>query len=351
VAINHETLRLIDGMRISILQPVDAAAERIIHSWGTAWNELAGEWDAALQDLVATSKAGVWPSRRQVSRARRAQRAMEITRAALLDLSSELPVVVTQALPTMTADAVDWANRLTASQYPAEAGTATQVMASFDRVSDAALNAIVKRTSEQVVSTSRPLSAQAEQAMRSTLIRGIAIGDNPIQAAKLMLNRVEDAFNGGRNRALVIARTEMLDAHRAAGHAQDRANAQVLAGWQWVAQLDRRTCPSCWSQHGSVHDLDEQGPQDHQQGRCARVPLTKSWRDLGFDIDEPPSILPDAQATFTSLPREDQVAIMGPKRLDLLDSGKASWSDLSVKRTTPGWRDSYAPRPASDLAA
>lgn len=352
MAVNRETLRLLDGMRIAMLQPVDAAAQEIIRAWGTAWNELAGEWDAALQDLVAASKDGRWPSRRQVSRARRAQRAMETTRAALLDLSRQLPVTVTQALPTMTADAVAWSNRLTAAQYPVQAGTAVQIMATFDVVSDAALNAIVKRTTERITSLSRPLSPQAEQAMRSTLIRGIAVGDNPIETAKLMLNRVEDAFNGGRNRALVIARTEMLDAHRAAGRAQDLANADVLQGWQWVAQLDRRTCPSCWAQHGSMHDLDELGPEDHQQGRCARVPVTKSWASLGFHgIDEPASILPDAEQVFAGMPREDQLAVMGAKRLDLLDSGKASWSDLSVKRTTTGWRDSYAPRPVSDLAA
>jgi SPP1 gp7 family putative phage head morphogenesis protein len=351
MAVNRKTLRLIDGMRISMLQPVDAAAASIIKAWGTAWNELAGEWGAALADLVAASKDGRWPTRAQVNRAKRAQKAMAKTRAALLDLSTDLPVVVTQALPAITADAVDWSQRITASQYPAQAGTTAEVIATFDRVDDAALDAIVKRTTGQVTSLARPLSAQAEQAMKSVLIRGIAVGDNPRSAAKLMLDRVQGAFEGGRNRALVIARTEMLDAHRAAGMAQDKANADVLQGWQWVAQLDKRTCPSCWGQHGSMHDLDEAGPLDHQQGRCARVPVAKTWRQLGFDLDEPASILPDAKATFDALPREDQLAIMGAKKLELLDKGKVTLGDLSKRRTTPGWRDSFAPTPLADLAA
>lgn len=351
MSINRETLRLLDGMRISMLQPVDAAAQDLIRAWGTAWNELAGEWDAALQDLVAASTPGHWPSRRQVTRATRAKRAMEITRAALQDLASTLPLTVTQALPAMTADAVYWSNRLTASQYPLEAGGASQVITTFSRVDDAALDAIVRRTTEEITSKSLPLSAQAEQAMRSTLIRGIAVGDNPIETAKLMLNRVEDAFNGGRNRALVIARTEMLDAHRAAARAQDKANADVLTGWQWTATLDRRTCPSCWGMHGRVFEINDPGPFDHQQGRCVGVPVTKSWSDLGFDIEEPPSLMPDAQIVFDSLPREDQLAIMGPKRLTLLDDGSVTLSDLPMRRSTPGWRDSFAPRPVSDLAA
>ncbi len=351
MAVNRKTLRLIDGMRIAMLAPVDATTAAIIKAWGTAWNELAQEWDDALQDLVAASKDGRWPSRRQVVRAKRAQRAMATTRAALMDLAADLPVQVTQALPTMTRDAVEWSNRITASQYPAQAGTTAQVIATFDRVDDAALDAIVRRTTGQVTSLSLPLSPQAEQAMRSVLIRGIAVGDNPIEAAKLMLNRVEDAFNGGRNRALVIARTELVDAHRAAGRVQDLANADVLQGWQWAATLDTRTCPSCWGQHGSVHDLDEAGPLDHQQGRCARVPLVKSWKDLGFDLDEPASILPDARATFDGLPREEQLAIVGAKKLELLDAGKISLGDLSTRRSTPGWRDSFAPTPLADLAA
>lgn len=349
MAVNRETLRLLDGMRVSMLQPVDAATGALIRAWGAAWNELTTEWAEALDELIAASKDGRWPTRAQLNRAGRAKKAMETTRASLQDLARDLPVVVTQALPAMTQEAVAWSERLTASQYPVTAGTTAQVLATFDRVDDAALDAIVRRTTEQVTALSRPLSAQAEQAMRSVLIRGVAVGDNPRRAAQLMLERVQGAFDGGRNRALVIARTEMLSAHRTAGLIQDQANADVLQGWQWVAALDRRTCPSCLAKHGSMHKVDEAGPDDHQQGRCARVPVTKSWRDLGFDLDEPASILPDSRAWFDGLPGEDQVAIMGQARLDLLNSGKVGWDDLATKRTTSGWRDSWAPTPVKDL--
>lgn len=85
--------------------------------------------------------------------------------------------------------------------------------------------------------------------------------------------------------------------------------------------------------------------------RCSRTPQSKSWRALGFNIDEPRSLLPDARTVFKGLPEADQLAVMGPARLAALDSGRASWDDLSMRRTTPGWRDSYAPRPARDFAA
>jgi SPP1 gp7 family putative phage head morphogenesis protein len=185
--------------------------------------------------------------------------------------------------------------------------------------------------------------------MRRALLAGISVGDNPRTAARAMLSRVEGAFNGGLTRAMTIARTEMLDAYRTASRYTHAANADVLDGWVWTAALDRRTCPSCWSQHGNVYPVDQPGPLDHQQGRCARVPKTKTWRQLGINLDEPPSVLPDAQTRFWQLPAADRAAIMGPARLELLRTGRIGWDDLAVRRTSTGWRDSYTPRSVADL--
>ncbi|WP_152185343.1 phage minor head protein [Segeticoccus rhizosphaerae] len=345
MAVNRRTLRLIAGMRLSIDTTVDKAVTDLIAAWGTAWNEVAGEWQDALADLVAASTDGKWPSRTQIRRADRARRALAVTRDSLDQLTKDFGVRVVQDLTPLADDAAQWEARLIHSQMPRGAAD----VAAFDRIDQRALEAVVERAAGRVTSLAKPLSRQAEAAMKSTLIRGVAVGDNPRKAASTMLRRVQGQFEGGRNRALVIARTEMLDAHRAAAYAQDQANKATVAQWQWVAQLDRRTCPSCWAKHGTTYPLIEPGPEDHQQGRCARVPVTKSWRDLGFDIDEPPSLLPDAKATFDGLPEADQVAIMGKARLGLLKAGHVGWDDLTAKRTTTGWRDSWAPRPTRDL--
>jgi len=95
--------------------------------------------------------------------------------------------------------------------------------------------------------------------------------------------------------------------------------------------------------------MSEPGPLDHHQGRCSRTPKTKSWADLGFDIDEPADELPDARAIFNALPREEQLKIMGPARLQLLDDNAIEWADLSTRRTTPDWRDSYHVTAVADL--
>lgn len=344
MAVNRETLRLANGLRVAILATLDATDAEILRAWGNAWDELAREWDAAIADLVAASKDGRWPSAAKIHRAKRAQAALEATREALTELAKQLPITVAEALPKTTREAADWQRRLAASQLPA----AAKDLATVD---PQALAAIVKRSTEQVTALSRPLSVQAEAAMRAALIKGVAVGDNPRTVGADMLRRVQGGFDGGRTRATMIARTEMLDAHRAASLAQNKANADVLNGWEWLSALDKRTCPACWAQHGTFHKLDERGPDGHQQCRCSRLPATQSWKSLGFNIEEPPSLMPSAQDVFSSMSREDQLAVMGKTRLDLLDSGQIDWSDLAMKRTTKGWRDSWVPTPISDLAS
>lgn len=351
MAVSRETLRLVNGLRIAILGVLDATDEAILKAWGNAWNELAHEWDSAIGELVASSKDGKWPTPAQLGRAQRVQNALKLTRDALLDLAHGLPVTVSEHLPAFTKDAVAWQERLIASQYPAQAGSAADVIKGLAKVDADALAAIVRRTAWDVTSKAWPLSAQAEAAMRAALIRGVAVGDNPRKVAADMLRRVEGGFNGGRARALVISRTEMLDAHRAASRLQNQANSKVLTGWEWLSALDNRTCPACFGMHGTFHELEESGPDGHQQCRCSRLPATRPWKELGFNVPEPDSLMPSAPDVFGQLSREDQLAVMGAKRLELLDSGKISWSDLARQRSNPGWRDSWVPTPLSDLLA
>jgi SPP1 gp7 family putative phage head morphogenesis protein len=241
--------------------------------------------------------------------------------------------------------------RIIASQFPGEAGDQAALGVRFNRVPADQISAIVKRTTQQITKLTWPLTRAATEAMKRELVRGVAMGDNPRESARRLLQRLEGRFNGGLARALNVARTEILDAHRAAAAASQEANSDVLAGWVWTAKLDARTCPSCWAQHGRLHPLAEPGPLDHQSGRCARTPKTRSWRDLGFDVPEPPDVVPDARQVFASLPRADQLTVMGGARLGALQHGDITCADLSRLRRTTGWRDSYGVTSLEDLLA
>lgn len=347
MAVTATTLRLLDSLRIQLGHTVDTTTDDLVRAWARAWTEVAREWQTLAADIEALADAGELPSGRQLARTDRAVRALEVARAGLDEACRYAGARITNELDGVTARVAADTEMIVASQLPdtvqARVGTV------FNRVDPAAVEAIVERSTQQVTSLVRPLSGQATEAMRNAIVRAVTLGDNPRAAARAMVTQAQDGFAGGLTRAMTIARTEILDAHRAASLAQDKANPDLIAGWTWTAQLGPRTCPSCWSLHGTVYPASDPGPLDHQAGRCTRAPVTKSWRELGFDIDEPPSMVPDARAVFDALPETDQLAVMGPARLGMLRDGTARWEDLAVKRGNDGWRDAYYARTVTDL--
>lgn len=259
-----ETVRLSTELRATIGAEVDTEVRRLVQAWARSWDELAALWDAALVDLAA-AEPGTWPARRAVTQAERARQALDATVDQLNRLAAAAEINIVNA----AGDAVDIAKvyepRLIASQMPKGAGTTASLAVTFDRVDADALASIVARSTEQITAASRPLTAQATEAVRRSVIRGVIAGESPRETARAMLRRVEGAFNGGLTRALTIARTEILDASRAAAQLQQQANGDVLAGWIWTADLSARTCPACLSLHGSQHPVSEPGPLGHQQ--------------------------------------------------------------------------------------
>jgi len=55
-----------------------------------------------------------------------------------------------------------------------------------------------------------------------------------------------------------------------------------VSQWIWSANIgDARTCRACIAMHGTVHPTTDV-LNDHHRGRCAMVPVTPTWRELGF---------------------------------------------------------------------
>lgn len=347
MAVTTETLRIVDRLRRDLERMTDAQTLALTRAWVEAWDVLAPEFQAALVELMAGAVNGKI-SRAAVAKNIRMRDALQTARTMLDELASLTRATVSNDVGQAVLDALDGHAAIVGSQLPPNAASAG---VSFTRMSPDALATIVDRTTSQIHASTKPLPADVERVMKRELIRGIAVGDNPNRTAARILQQTEGRFNGGLTRALTIARTETLDAHRAATKASEQANKTILEEWEWHASLGARTCPSCWAKHGTRHPLDEDGPNDHQNGRCARVTVTKSWKDLGFDIEEPAPATKDAQAVFNELTPETQRDIMGAQRLDLLQSGKVSWADLTTVRQTDGWRDSHVVVPVKDLLA
>lgn len=124
------------------------------------------------------------------------------------------------------------------------------------------------------------IGPDAAARLRRLLLAGLSSGSHP----SVVAGWIEDALGWPRNRALLIARTEMLGAYRIAATATYRANADVLDGWVWLATDDARTCAFCLSMNGTLHPLDEDMSGTHPNCRCTQQPKTKSTAAILADL-------------------------------------------------------------------
>lgn len=334
----------------ALAQILDGNDESIARAWAAAWAEVAADLRDALEVILAADgKVNIMA----VVRYERLSQTLAVIADQLEDLAEQLDVVITEDLAEVLDLVTEGTQALVDAQLRPEelpttapagavpepgSGRDTDAIPNVRPTPPDALAAIIERTTEQVTSLSKPLADDTYSLILRELTRGVAAGDNPREVAARMVERAEDMHNFGMNRALNIARTEILDAHRKAAEASQNANADILAGWVWLAHLGPRTCRSCLAQHGSFHLLEESGPYDHQQGRCSRTPVVKE-ADGSHDL----SWVPSAGEHFESLPAADQEAILGKAGYQAWLAGEFPMTAWSVRRENDGWRDSYVP--------
>ena len=236
---------------------------------------------------------------------------------------------------------------LIATQLPSAAavaatGATTGVGVSVLRANPDQVAAMVRRATERITRDMGAMPDELASIIRSDLMRGVAVGDNPRATARRMVRRIEDRWDYSLSRAMVASRTETLDAHREAGRAVEQANSDVVAEWQWTTHLGKRTCRACLAMNGQRFPISEPGPQGHPQCRCARVPVTKSWEDLGFTgIKEPPPLQQDPEQWFSRQSAATQREILGGKGYDAWQSGDYPMSEWVRRKENADWRPSY----------
>lgn len=341
MTVTDDTLRLIDQARTEVEAITDRQVSDIAAGWARAWDEVAADLHAALLELT-TAAGEDRVTRAMILRPARLTRALAAVADALQTAADAASVTIVGDLPAVVRNAGDLQASIITSQLPAGEHALVTV---WSQVDVGAVQAIVRRSTTRIHALTRPLADDAVRAMKRELIRGVATGAGPAETARRMLRRSEAEFNGGATRALTIARTEMLDASRASSAVAQQANADVLAGWAWSATLSPRTCPACWAMDGTVWPLEQPGPEGHQNCRCARLPVTKPWTELGLDHPEPPSVITDKAKAFAALSAEDQRRILGPGRYAAWADGRFPIDKWAVRRSTDGWRDSYVPAP------
>lgn len=328
-----EQSRLLAAQRAQLDKIAAGADRRLYQLWVRAWDDIHDDLEAALRAAAAGQVSGA-------VRARRARQALEIVAAQMFATAQRVGTDICSDADAM----IDLAQAHTTAVIGAQLAGAANVAGLVVRADQAQIVAIARRVQRQITARTFILQDDATAAVRSELVRGVAEGIGPLRQAAAMLSAVQGAFNGGLTRARTIARTETIDAYRSAAMATEKANADVLAGWLWLADLGQRTCMSCVAQHGTFHKLDEPGPEDHPNGRCTRYPVTKSWKQLGFNgiADLPrPAITGDGAKWLKRQPEAVQRHILGTRGQAAWKAGQFPPSAWSVRRDNPGWRGSW----------
>lgn len=262
--------------------------------------------DRATAQAVAYRAEGVFGDDRAQSAARRLDEAIRREMAAMTPVIEQLARAGVDdgiALGTRAGAA------MIGAQYSGAIGTASAAQL-------AQLTAIVDGPAFR--SALARFAPAAGQRAADILIAGVGRGLNPNAIAR-QLRRYIDGVP--LNWASTTARTAQLTAYRRAAHETYRANADIVDGWVWWADLSPRTCLSCIAQHGTFHANDEE-LNDHHRGRCTALPHVRGTRWM----DDTRS----GEDWFAAQPAATQREMMGPTLYDAYRRGDVDWTRMSV---------------------
>ena len=207
-------------------------------------------------------------------------------------------------------------------------------------------------------------SFNIQEQIRQELFTGALKGESYPE----LVDRIRQGFGIAEKDAIDLARGYIQSANVGAQEIVVNENKDIIEGLKWVATLEtsfkksgRGTCLRCASLDGNIYRLDEEKPPMilHFRCRCCWVPVTIPWRKLGIDIDEieevyrPWAHRPEINVGtgrkgkiidhgflqgnysdfYYSQSDRFQKNVVGPRRFELLSSGKIKFEDLVDKTT------------------
>lgn len=307
--------------RAAVLRRDEEAARRLFAAYRTVYRRLTAELDDALAALDDRPTS--------IARAFRVDRIRRLREQALVELAAyaeQAQVIIGGAVDTTRHEAVEGAARMVEAVTPPGITASTSTLPR-DRIVQAVANL-------QAAPLRRLLAGfgpQGADEIQRALITGLAVGRHPSQVAR----DVKRVMAAQPVRAVTIARTEMMRAHREASREAYR-QAPTVRAWVWVAGLGSRTCASCWAQHGTIHPLDEV-MATHPRCRCVMAPVTVPWSELGVPGLAEPDPVPEGTDLFAAAPESVQRAVLGPGKFAAYQAGQIRLEDLVATRTSIEW--------------
>ena len=231
-------------------------------------------------------------------------------------------------------------------------GLPKQIVGSFSRLHSDAIEAAAGLLGEDSPLTAKldTMFGQAvSQQVGDHIVDGIAAGMGPRRIARLLDKNITGGLGTGLGWAMSTVRTAQVKSYQIANHATYAANKDIVPEWIWWAELGSdRTCMSCVAQHGTVHPYTEV-LNDHHQGRCAPIPKTITYKDLGLDVPEFVEPVQTGEDWFNAQPEATQRQLMGPGKYDAYKGGKFGFKDLSRPYSDPVYGELLGEAPLKEL--
>jgi len=320
---DHPVIDAADRFREQLLRGERAQATRYVQAYAQIARDLQGQIDALAAELALMENPKAW----QVAKLAR-WKSLKVQIAREIDKFGAFVATDLQAqIAEQVALALQHAEQMTLAGIPKPLADA--IRANWNRLpAEAVLRMLgfLQPGSPLLESLTAQLGASVAEQVSKALLRGIALGWNPRKVASYMARELGQ----GLAWALRTARTAQLWAYREACRASYVANSDIVEGWIWHAKLDDgRTCMSCIAMHGTLHKPDEV-LNDHHNGRCAPIPVTKSWEALGFKgLPDTRPVVQSGQDWFEGLSAAQQQQYMGGAMFDAWKAGRIGWDDFS----------------------
>lgn len=311
----------------------NAAELRMLAAWSDAYWGTRQSLDGFLAKMEAAKAAGLPVGLSWGYQEGRLRNVLAETQAQILRYSQQAATVVRGQQRDAIHHAVEEARALTAT---AVASDLPGLSATFARVNPAVLEAGVGFLQDgsvlaQHLAATMPTDAAA--VVREALVQGLSRG----KSQDWMRRAATQALGLSHGRAVTILRTESLRAYREASRRTYQANADVVATWTWNAALDARCCIACVLMDGTEHPLDAT-LDGHPRCRCAMVPRTKTWEELGvpgLDDTRPP--VRKGREWLEAQPESVQRGVMGRAKYQAWKDGKITLDDMVGRHQDARW--------------
>ena len=334
-------LELSNQFRAQLLARERRAATALVRMYGVGWQRLQGDIRTLQSEIDAQRAAGVELSAGRIFRLERMQAIQAQVEREMATFAEFADSTISAGQREAIAAGERNARDLVQAAFPRDA----EITIDFARMPREAVEQMVGFLQDGSPLRDLLVEAVADLAddFGETMVEGLTAGWNPRKLAR----EIRAQYGMGLTRALRISRTEQLRAYREATRNTYKENRHVVREWERHAEHSARTCAACLLLDGKRYGLDEP-MDDHVGGRCAMLPITKTYRELGIDVDEPDFKRELGTAWLLRQPEGTQAQILGTL-YDPWKAGEFELEDIPKQVRSDVWGNSWVPKALKEL--